>query len=225
MERTTQGFLELVCYCANKCSSVTVSLCEPVSEHLSRLADTFHEVLILHFIVMCFSYWLTWNCNFLVNKSHVFSLKDFPLITSVLTLYISGLLASASHNQFKGEDMEKCKSAPPRYTLQILFNNKERLQQVAASINFLNGHFGIGCKEKNSQPKEISLSPYWEALKFLCQSLSDSMYSNRKEFLTEAESSRDDLTGIHVAFNQFCNIFLQRLRYLTCTLLHDDATR
>ncbi|KAI3445664.1 hypothetical protein Pfo_002329 [Paulownia fortunei] len=178
-EKTTPAFLELVCYCASKCHSVTVSLCDPVAEHLCRLADGFHE--------------------------------DFPFISSILRLYVNGLLASSSNNQPRGEDIEKCRNAPLRSALQVLLDNKERLQQLAASINLLNGHFGIGGKEKNSHQKGISHSPYWEALKFFCQSLAESIYFNRKEIFSEAESCWDDLSSIHNAFHQFCNIFLHCL--------------
>ncbi|KAL7119495.1 hypothetical protein ACP275_02G066600 [Erythranthe tilingii] len=179
VEETTPGFLELVCYCANKCHSSTVSLCDPVAEHLSRLADTFRA--------------------------------DFPFITSVLTLYASGLLASSSHDQSKGKDIEKCRNTLPRYALQNFLNNKKQCQQMAASINLLNDHSDIGGKVKNSQHKESSHGPYWEALKFFCQSLADSIYFNRKEILSEAESSWDDLNIIQYAFHEFCNIFLQCL--------------
>lgn len=45
-EKTAQHFLELICYCANKCQSVTVILCDPVAQYLHRLAGIFHQVLI-----------------------------------------------------------------------------------------------------------------------------------------------------------------------------------
>ncbi|GFP93870.1 separase [Phtheirospermum japonicum] len=177
-EKTTLGFLELVCYCANKCHSVTVSLCNPVAEHLDRLAGRFH--------------------------------KDFPFISSILRLYMSGLLVSPN-NQSKGEEIEKCKKAPLGSSLQVLLNDKERLQEVAASINLLNGHLDIGGKEKISHNKGISQPPYWEALKFLCQSLAESIYFNRKEFFLEAENYWDDLSSIHDAFHKFCYMFFQCL--------------
>ncbi|KAL6494538.1 hypothetical protein OROGR_031338 [Orobanche gracilis] len=175
-EKTTLGFLELVCYCANKCRSVTVSLCDPVAEYLHRLAGSFH--------------------------------KDFPVISSIVRLYVSGLLVSPPSNQWKGAEIEKCKKAS---ALRVLLNNKQRLQDIAASINLLNGHFSIGGKEKNYHHKGISHSPYWEALKFLCQTLADAIYCNRKEFFSEAENYWDDLSSIHDAFDHFCYIYLQCL--------------
>ncbi|KAL6517690.1 hypothetical protein OROMI_033391 [Orobanche minor] len=178
-EKTTLGFLELVCYCANKCRSVSVSLCDPVAEYLHGLAGSFH--------------------------------KDFPVISSIVRLYVSGLLVSPSSNQWKGAEIEKCKKAPLGSALRVLLNNKQRLQEIAASINLLNGHFSIGGKEKNCHHKGISHSPYWEALKFLCQSLAESIYCNRKEFFSETESYWDDLSSIHDAFNHFCYIYLQCL--------------
>ncbi|KAK6156913.1 hypothetical protein DH2020_011161 [Rehmannia glutinosa] len=177
-EKTTLGFLELVCYCANKCHSLTVTLCDPV-EHLYGLAGHFQ--------------------------------KDIPFISSILRLYASGLLVSSSKKQLKGEEIEKCKNAPLGSRLQVLLNNKERLREVGASINLLNGHLGIGGKEKNSHHKGISISPYWGALKFLCQSLAESIHLNRKEFFSEEESYSDDLSSIHDVFHQFCYIFLQCL--------------
>ncbi|KAK6135420.1 hypothetical protein DH2020_030839 [Rehmannia glutinosa] len=178
-EKTTLGFLELVCYCANKCHSLTVTLCDPVAEHLYGLAGHFQ--------------------------------KDIPFISSILRLYASGLLVSSSKKQLKGEEIEKCKNAPLGSRLQVLLNNKERLREVGASINLLNGHLGIGGKEKNSHHKGISISPYWGALKFLCQSLAESIHLNRKEFFSEEESYSDDLSSIHDVFHQFCYIFLQCL--------------
>ncbi|KAL0357132.1 UNVERIFIED_CONTAM: Separase [Sesamum calycinum] len=181
VEKTTLGFLDLVCYCAYKCHSAAASLCDPVAEHLYRVANALH--------------------------------KDFPHISSILRLYVTGLLASSSSNRSNGEDEEKYKNAPVGSALQV-FLNKERLQQVAASINLLNGHFDIGGKGKNSQKREISHSPsYWEALKFLCQSLAEFIYVNRKEIFSDAEitSSWDDLSSIHDVFHQFCYTFLQCL--------------
>lgn len=137
---------------------------------------------------------------------------------------MNGLLAHSS-SQSKGEDIEQCRNAPLGSALQVLLNNKERLQQVAVSINLLNGHFDVG-KEMNSHEKGISQSPYWEVLKFFCQSLAESIYVNRKEIFSEAESasSWEDLSSIHDAFRQFCHIFLQCLRYPTCALPHEDAS-
>ncbi|KAL0384542.1 UNVERIFIED_CONTAM: Separase [Sesamum radiatum] len=181
VEKTTLGFLDLVCYCAYKCHSAAVSLCDPVAEHLYRVANALHE--------------------------------DFPHISSILRLYATGLLASSSSNHPNGAEEEKCRNAPLGSALQN-FLNKERLQQVAASINLLNGHFDIGNKGKNSQKREISHSPsYWEALKFLCQSLAEFIYVNRKEIFSDAEitSSWNDLSSIHDVFHQFCYTFLQCL--------------
>ncbi|KAK4438264.1 Separase [Sesamum alatum] len=179
VEKTTLGFLDLVCYCAYKCHSAAVSLCDPVAEHLYRVASALH--------------------------------KDFPHISSILRLYATGLLASSSSNRSKGEDEEKCRNAPLGSALQF-FLNKERVEQVAASINLLNGHFGVDGKGKNSPKREISPS-YWEALKFLCQSLAEFIYVNRKEIFSDAEitSLWDDLSSIHDVFHQFCYTFLQCL--------------
>ncbi|KAL6545762.1 hypothetical protein OROGR_009636 [Orobanche gracilis] len=178
-EKTTLGFLELVCYCANKCRSVTVSLCDPVAEYLHSLAGSFH--------------------------------KDFPVISSIVRLYVSGLLVSPSSNQWKVAGIETCKKSPLGSALRVLLNNKQRLQEIAASINLLNAQFSIGGKEKNCHHKGISHSPYSEALKFMCQSLAESIYCNRKEFFSEAEIYWDDLSSIHDAFNNFCYIYLQCL--------------
>ncbi|KAH6777375.1 hypothetical protein C2S51_008687 [Perilla frutescens var. frutescens] len=171
-EKTDLGFLELVCYCANKCQSVAVILCEPVAQYLYRLAGIFHE--------------------------------DFPFISSILRLYASGLLASPS-NQLKGENIEKGRDG-----LQVLLNNKERIQQMALSIKWLNEHFNNASKERSSHEQGISHLPYWEALKFFCLSLAESIYFNRKEIFSEAENAScwEDLSGIHDAFHQYCHIFL-----------------
>ncbi|KAL8478593.1 hypothetical protein ACS0TY_030468 [Phlomoides rotata] len=180
LEKTILGFLELVFYCANKCQSVTIGLCEPVAEHLYRLAGAFNE--------------------------------DFPFISSILRLYGSGLLAISS-NQPKEEDIEKCRNAPVGSDFQVLLNNKERFQEVAVSIKLLTDYFDIGGKETISYEKGSLHSSYWEALSFLCQSLAESIYINRKEIFSEAESasSWEDLSCIHDAFHQFCHIFLQCL--------------
>ncbi|XP_057803899.1 separase isoform X2 [Salvia miltiorrhiza] len=45
-EKTALGFLELVCYCANKCQSATVVLCDPVALYLYRLAESFSQDFI-----------------------------------------------------------------------------------------------------------------------------------------------------------------------------------
>lgn len=132
---------------------------------------------------------------------------------------MSGLLASSS-NQLKGEDIEKGRAA-----LQLLLNNKKRLPQLVLSINWLNKHFDIAGKEKSSYEKGISHLQYWEALKFFCLSLAESIYFNRKEIFSEAETAScwEDLSGIHDAFHQYCHIFLYCLRYLTLCLPYGDA--
>ncbi|GER26714.1 separase [Striga asiatica] len=178
-EKPTLGFLELVCYCANKCHSVPVILRDPVAKLLSGLAGRFR--------------------------------KDLLFISSIMRLYASGLLASPSKNQSKGEETGNCNKTPLGSALQFLLNNHEWLQEVAASISFLNDYFGIGAKEKDCHNNGISHSPYWEALKFFCQSLAESIYSNRNNFFSEAESYLDDLSSIHNAFHQFCYMFLQCL--------------
>ncbi|KAG8368750.1 hypothetical protein BUALT_Bualt15G0078400 [Buddleja alternifolia] len=182
LEKTTMGFLELVCYCANKCHGATASLCDPVAQNLNKLAGDFQE--------------------------------GFSFIGSILRLYVTGLLTSSSNNQLKLEEKEECRNGPLGSALHLLLDDKERLQQLATSLNLLKGHFKIGGKEKNSHQAGMSHSPsYWEALKFFCQSLAESIYFNRKEILSEPESSSslDDLNSIHDAFHQFCDIFLQNL--------------
>ncbi|XP_047976121.1 separase isoform X2 [Salvia hispanica] len=171
-EKLAPGFLELVCYCANKCQSATVVLCDPVAQYLYRLARFFHQ--------------------------------DFLFISSILTLYASGLLGSSS-NQLKGEDAGKGGAS-----LQFFLNNSERLQQLALSINWLNDHFDTAGKEKSSCEQAISHLPYWEALKFFCLKLAESIFLNRKEIFSEAEIAPcwENLSGIHDAFRQYCYIFL-----------------
>lgn len=165
-----------------------------------------HQILIMFCII--------WQ------RQWILFLKDFLFISSILNLYASGLLGSSS-NQLKGEDTKKSGAA-----LQVLLNNMERLQQVALSINWLNEHFDTAGKEKSSYGQGISHLPYWEALKFFCLSLAESVYFNRKEIFSEAETAScwEDLSGIHVAFRQYCHIFLYCLRYLTlCYMLYVDT--
>ncbi|KAL1534288.1 separase [Salvia divinorum] len=171
-EKIAPGFLELVCYCANKCQSATVVLCDPVAQYLYRLARFFHQ--------------------------------DFLFISSILTLYASGLLGSSS-NQLKGEDSGKGVAS-----IQFFLHNTERLQQVALSINWLTDHFDTAGKEKSSREQAISHLPYWEALKFFCLKLAESILLNRKEIFSEAEIAYcwESLSGIHDAFRQYCHIFL-----------------
>ncbi|KAL3814465.1 hypothetical protein ACJIZ3_015733 [Penstemon smallii] len=182
VEKTIAGFLELVCYCANKCHGATMKLCGPVAEHLNRLADAFQE--------------------------------GFPFISSILRLYVAGLLASSTNNETNGETLESCRKAPLRSALRSLFDNKERLQQVSAHLNFLKGHSDFGGKDKDSYPEGMPRpSSYWEALNYFCQSLADSIYSNRIFFFSEADNafSWDDLSGIIDVFHQFSYMFLQSL--------------
>ncbi|XP_051146436.1 separase isoform X2 [Andrographis paniculata] len=180
-DKVNLGFMELVCYCANKCHNTNI-LCFPVAEHLYKLAGAFHE--------------------------------DFQVMSSILRLYVTGLLSSSSCNQLKVKDKEKCRNAPFGSESKVLLDDKVHLQQVAASINLLNGQIDIGSKEKKSYKRGSSLSlSYWEALKFLCESLAESIYSNRKEFFSEAERTSywDDLGIIYNVFDQFSNIFLHCL--------------
>lgn len=110
----------------------------------------------------------------------------------------------------KGEGTEKGGAA-----LQVLLNNMERLQQVARSVNWFNENFVIAGKDKSSYAQGISHLPFWEALKFFCLSLAESICSNRKEIFSEAETAScwEDLSAIRDAFHQYCYIFLYCLRY------------
>lgn len=151
-----------------------------------------------------------------LTKAMYSYLKDFLFISSILNLYANGLLASSS-NHLKEEGTEKGGAA-----LQVLLDNMERLQQVALSVNWLNEEFGIAGKDKSSYEQGISHLPFWEALKFFCLSLAESICSNRKEFFSEADTAScwKDLSGIRDAFHQYCHIFLYRLRYPKNVVCH-----
>lgn len=142
----------------------------------------------------------------------------------VLRLYGTGLLASSSHYQLKGENIAKSRSVLFAPGLQVLLDDKEKLNQVAVAINLLDSHIASGGKGKNSLTKSSLLYlSFWEALKFLSQSLAESIYLSRKEIfsVSETASMKDNLSIIYNVFHQFCHIFLQCLRYLTCSLAYE----
>lgn len=73
-EDTALGFLELMAYCANKCQSRTVILCNPVAQHLYKLAGTFHEVTI---------------CLKMLGASHSLACTKFKYFMNKLTNVMS----------------------------------------------------------------------------------------------------------------------------------------
>lgn len=61
-EKISLHFLELICYCANKCQSVTVILCDPFAQYLYRLAGIFHQVLVFSLKLGAYHQILTMLC-------------------------------------------------------------------------------------------------------------------------------------------------------------------
>ncbi|XP_073049001.1 separase isoform X1 [Primulina eburnea] len=139
--------------------------------------------------------------------------EDSPVFTSILRLYVTGLLASSASNQSKEENIKNCSNANEGSGFHIFFDNKELFHQVSSSFTLFKDQFNGCIQDKNSHQIRMPYTPYWEALRFFCQSLAEFVYSRRSDIFSGAESTfRPDAFGIiHQGFHHFCSIFLQCL--------------
>ncbi|XP_073125634.1 separase isoform X2 [Henckelia pumila] len=139
--------------------------------------------------------------------------EDSPVFSSILRLYVTGLLASSASNQSKEENINNCRNANEGSGFHIFFDNKELLNQVSASFTLFKDQFNGCIQDKNSHQNRMPHTPYWEALRFFCQSLAEFVYSRRSDIFSGEKSTfcPDDFGIIHHAFHQFCSIFLQCL--------------
>ncbi|KAG6409188.1 hypothetical protein SASPL_132222 [Salvia splendens] len=151
-EKLAPRFLELVCYCANKCQSATVVFCDPVAQYLYRLARFFHQG----------------EC--------VLFLKDFLFISSILTLYASGLYGSSS-NQLKGEDSGKCGASlhDTEREKETSGDNHKVISVVVVAALMLSFETNQNIKESTLSVKHV-ISAQWvpnKRLKYLYVSLNN----------------------------------------------------
>ncbi|KZV21176.1 separase-like [Dorcoceras hygrometricum] len=74
--------------------------------------------------------------------------EDSPILSSILRLYVTGLLASSASNQSKDECIINCRNSNEGAGFHIFINNKELLNYVSASFTLFKEQFCI--EDQNS---------------------------------------------------------------------------
>ncbi|KAK9290720.1 hypothetical protein L1049_008894 [Liquidambar formosana] len=205
MESTATEFLEIVSYCADKCRNASTNLCIAVATHLDKIAANYRQVF-----------------------------SPFDLI---MRIYAMGLYFTNSIVQ-SGDDSSTLTSTKDEFAIRFLLHvGDNRLQHLAALLGALE-RFHIG-GEGNSVPfcaeyrdsvgqmcshmecnneasiacprnkKDLNMF-YFNALKFFCQPLAESVNSAKKQILAadEGASFSTKLCAIQDAFLLFCDVFL-----------------
>ncbi|XP_057494488.1 LOW QUALITY PROTEIN: separase-like [Actinidia eriantha] len=209
MERTTTEFLELICYCANKCRTSSRVLCSSLATYLSKLGEScqvsspFDLILRLYvtglFVSDCYGQSRQDNSISTRNMHDgcvmaVFLDKEDVLHN--LAVLLDGL---KRHFPISSKDISLPIDAKYNYSVDFVCQTHPHIKS-----NYEDSRV---CKMKNGKSYMLS---YCNALKFLCQPLADFVNSARKEIVAEIEgvSFPTKLRNIQDAFHQFCDVFI-----------------
>ncbi|XP_031277684.1 separase [Pistacia vera] len=197
--------VELVSYCAYKCRATCTFFCGTVAGHLDNIAGDLPQVM--------------------------------TPVDLILRLYAAGLYFT---NYGTGGDLTSSRGAKKEFAIRILLNDEDRLHKLATLLGSLGSYFSVCCKENcvssrveyegsfsqiclptnsNHEASTITLMQknredfmlsYLNALKFLCQPLAEQINSEKKEIVSEIESTpgHEQLCSIQDAFYQLSDAFL-----------------
>ncbi|KAJ0007712.1 hypothetical protein Pint_29731 [Pistacia integerrima] len=197
--------VELVSYCANKCRATCTFFCGTVAGHLDNIAGDLPQVM--------------------------------TPVDLILRLYAAGLYFT---NYGTGGDLTSSRGAKKEFAIRILLNDGDRLHKLATLLGSLGSYFSVCCKENcvssrveyegsfsqiclptnsNHEASTITLMQknredfmlsYLNALKFLCQPLAEQINSEKKEIVSEIETTpgHEQLCSIQDAFYQLSDAFL-----------------
>ncbi|KAM1392417.1 hypothetical protein ACFX2I_019995 [Malus domestica] len=199
VENSGKEFVELIAYCAKKCQTTNTNLCGIIGSHLNKLAGDFHQAG-----------------------------TPFQLI---LRVYATGLHFVDRSMKSKVGHFQSFEGA-----IRVLLDDGDTVNRLSGLLGSLRSYFQIGCNDdsllSNSQLSSDSgdslnqmqkdrknyLLCYFNALKFLCQPLTEFVNSGRKQIITnnEAASVSTEVCHIQGAFHQFCDVFLS-LKMYRCT--------
>ena len=157
----------------------------------------------------------------------------------ILRLYATGLNLTGCNIQSNGSDFATSKSADVESAFKILLDDGDELQDLTMSLGLLDNYFHINGKENKVSFSAEQKDPvgqvcshmesdyeafvafaqkngkdylllYSNALKFLCQPLSELVNLERVQIIAESEafSSSTKLCHIQNALHQFCDVFL-----------------
>ncbi|XP_052179939.1 separase isoform X3 [Diospyros lotus] len=209
-ESSVMEFLELVCYCANKCRSATRHLCSALAAHLSKVANEYCEVLSpFHLILRLYSAGLS-ICDFKgqqrqdnsitpLNKSSG-SLSGYLLDKEDVLHGLASLLGQLKYQFPTSSNSNK---------LQLNAKYNCSTNSVCLLHSQIEAHYEA-CKVCEIKNGKSYLLYYCHALKFLCQPLAELIISARKDITAEDESASflAKLCNIQDAFNQFHDVFM-----------------
>ncbi|CAL8997984.1 unnamed protein product [Prunus brigantina] len=191
VEHTGKEFVELIAYCAKKCRTTNTNLCSIIGSHLNELVGDFHQVR-----------------------------TPFHLI---LRLYASGFHFFDRSMKSKAGDLRSSGGA-----IGILHDDGDAMNRLSDLLGLLRSYFQIGYNEDSvlsnlqlisksaasmsqlQRNREDYILSYFNALKFLCQPLTELVNSGKKDILTdnEAASVSTELCDIQGAFHQFYDVFV-----------------
>ncbi|KAK7833848.1 separase [Quercus suber] len=106
----------------------------------------------------------------------------------ILRLYAAGLHLINSDVKSRGGDLTSSGGAKYESVIQILCDDGDILQNLAALLGSLGSYFHISCKENYNNRQTYDLF-YLNDLKFLCQPLADLVNSERKQLISENEDA------------------------------------
>ncbi|GFY89325.1 separase [Actinidia rufa] len=209
MERTTTEFLELICYCANKCRTASRILCSSLATYLSKLGEScqvsspFDLILRLYvtglFVSDCYGQSRQDNSistRNLHDGCAMAFLLDKEDVLHNLAVLLDGL---KRHFPTSSKDISLPIGAKYNYSVDFVCQTHPHIKS-----NYEDSRV---CKMTNGKSYMLS---YCNALKFLCQPLADFVNSARKEIVAEIEgvSFPTKLRNIQDAFHQFCDVFI-----------------
>lgn len=157
----------------------------------------------------------------------------------ILRLYAAGLYFTNYGVNCTGGDLTSSGGAKKKFAIRILLNDGDRLHKLATLLGSLGSYFSVCFKENcvssrveyegsfsqiclqtNSnheasitlmqKNREDYMLSYLNALKFLCQPLAELINSEKKEIVSEIETTpaHEQLCSIQDAFYQLSDVFL-----------------
>ncbi|XP_038885485.1 separase isoform X3 [Benincasa hispida] len=193
-ECTVVEFLQLICYCANKCQSASPDCCCVFARHFEEMIGDFHqETTPLRMNLRLYAVGLKILSKLPRGETHgsAFSilLDDEDTMQSLVSL--NGSLGSYfCIDCRKGNG--SCSIEQKDFVGQQCSHWKSNHEHEVPSLLSWTGAY---------------LSSFLDAVKFLCQPLAESVNSERKEILAEDKGS-SVLYSIQNTLHQFCDVFL-----------------
>ncbi|XP_065870788.1 separase isoform X2 [Euphorbia lathyris] len=183
-------FIQLVSYCANKCQTESSILCSSVAEHLNDLAFGFYQAM--------------------------------EPLNMILRLYAIGLAFTDCTVKSRTGDFTSSRSAKDEPAASFLLSDGVIVGNLAPLLGSLKSYFFDVCKDNclscrvetplacTQKSRRVYLLVYFNALKFLCQPLSELVNLEKKQIASAngVASTSALFFSIREVFDQFLDVFL-----------------